>query len=118
VRVPPPCGFGISTARTGGGKYFDGRTRQVAAWGKTKTEAANSLRSILKERVKLGGAEGLKSSDRVSVAAELFMANLKALVDEGVRSPGTYYTYRQHLDKNILPRIGEVRLASIHPTGQ
>ena len=21
TRVPPPCGFGISTARTGGGKY-------------------------------------------------------------------------------------------------
>jgi hypothetical protein len=30
--------------------------------GKTKTEAANSLRSILKERVKLGGSEWLKSS--------------------------------------------------------
>jgi hypothetical protein len=29
---------------------FDGRTRQVAAWA----EAANSLRSVLKERVKKG----------------------------------------------------------------
>jgi hypothetical protein len=34
---------------------FDGRTRDVTARGKTKTEAANSLRSFLKERVKLRG---------------------------------------------------------------
>jgi integrase len=90
---------------------FDGRTRDVTARGKTKTEAANSLRSILKERVRLRGSEALKPSDRISLGAELFMANLRALVDEGVRSPGTYDTYRYHLDKNILPRIGEVRFA-------
>jgi hypothetical protein len=60
---------------------FDGRTMQVTAWGKTKTEAANSLGSILKEGVKPGGSEGLKSSDRVSVAAALFMVTLKALFD-------------------------------------
>jgi site-specific recombinase XerC len=39
------------------------------------------------------------------------MANLLALVDEGMRSPGTYETYRYHLDKNVLPRTGEVRFA-------
>jgi integrase len=88
---------------------FDGRTRQVAAWGKTKTGAANSLRTTMIERARLGGTDGLKPTDSFSVGAELFMANLKALVDEGVRAPGTYDTYRHHLDKNILPRIGEVR---------
>jgi integrase len=88
---------------------FDGRTRQVAAWGKTKTEAANNLRTVLKERAQRGGSDGLKPTDRFSVGAELFMANLKTLIDEGVRSPGTYDTYRHHLDKNVLPRMGEVR---------
>jgi hypothetical protein len=88
---------------------FDGRTREVAARGKTKTSAANNLRTILKERAERGGSGGLKPTDRFSVGAELFMANLKALVDEGVRAPGTYGTYRYHLDKNVLPRLGEIR---------
>jgi hypothetical protein len=89
---------------------FDGRTRRVAAWGKTKTAASNSLRLILKQRVTLRGSQALKSSDRVAAAIEMFMANLQALVDEEVRSPGTLYTYRQHIVKNILPRMGEVRI--------
>jgi hypothetical protein len=89
---------------------FDGRTRRVAAWGKTKAEASNNLRSVLKERMRLQGSEALKSTDRVAAAIEIFMANLQALVDEEVRSPGTLYTYRQHVEKNILPRIGEVRV--------
>lgn len=89
---------------------FDGRTREVAARGKTKTSAANKLRTILKERAEReGGSAGLKPTDRFSVGAELFMANLKALIDDGVRAPGTYDTYRYHLDKNILPRLGELR---------
>jgi integrase len=88
---------------------FDGRTREVAARGKTKTSAANNLRTILKERAKRGGSDGLKPTDRFSAGAELFMANLKALINEGVRAPGTYDTYRYHLDKNILPRLGELR---------
>jgi integrase len=88
---------------------FDGRTRLVAARAKTKTEAANNLRTILKERARRAGSDGLKATDRFSVGAELFMANLKALIDDGVRAPGTYDTYRYHLDKNILPRIGELR---------
>lgn len=89
---------------------FDGRTRMVGARGRTKTEARNTLRSVLKERVQLRGSEALKPSDRVAVAIEMFMANLQALVDEQVRSPGTLYTYRQHIDKNLLPRIGEIRI--------
>ncbi|MFC5267742.1 helix-turn-helix domain-containing protein [Kribbella qitaiheensis] len=88
---------------------FDGRTRLVAGRGRTKTEAANQLRTILKDRAKRAGSGGLQATDRFSVGADLFMANLKALVDEGVRAPGTYDTYKYHLDKNILPRIGALR---------
>lgn len=31
------------------------------------------------------------------------------LINDGIRAPGTYDTYRYHLDKNILPRLGELR---------
>jgi hypothetical protein len=89
-------------------RNFDGRRRQLAAWSKTKTGAANSLRTTSIERAGLGNTDGLKPTDRFSVGAELFMANLKALVDEGVRPPGTYDTYRHHLDKPSSHRGGSV----------
>jgi integrase len=88
---------------------FDGQTRLVAARGKNATEAANNLRAKLKDRAKRAGSDGLTGTDRFSVGAELFMANLKALIDDGVRKHGTYETYRYHLGKNVLPRIGNLR---------
>jgi hypothetical protein len=42
------------------------------------------------------------------MGAELFTADLKVLIKDGTRRPGTYDTYRYHLDKNVLPRIGEL----------
>jgi hypothetical protein len=53
---------------------FDGRTRRVSAWGKTATGAENNLRTKLKTRTKLRGSAEIKPDDRVSVAAELLLA--------------------------------------------
>ncbi|MFI6675238.1 helix-turn-helix domain-containing protein [Kribbella sp. NPDC050470] len=94
------------------GRYrdYDGRTRRVAAWGKTATEAENKLRAVLKTRMRLSGSAELKAEDRVSVAAELFLAEIKELGEQEVLAPGTYQTYRYQYDKNLAPRIAEVRL--------
>lgn len=88
---------------------FDGQVRVVSAWGTTKTGAENDLRALL-IGVRVGEADGVKAGDRVSVVIELFMSTVKALVDEDIYSPGTYDTYRYNIDKNLLPRIGEIRL--------
>ena len=38
------------------------------------------------------------------------MAEVQDLVDQDVLAPGTYQTYRYQYDKNLEPRIGELRL--------
>ncbi len=91
----------------------DGRTRRVAAWGKTATEAENRLRAVLKTRTRLSGSAEIKPESRVSVAVELFLAEVKELGEQDVLAPGTYQTYRYQYDKNLVPRIAEVRLVEL-----
>jgi integrase len=82
----------------------------VAAWGKTATDAENNLRTVVKTRTKLSGSAELKPEDRVSVAVELLLAEVKELGEQEVLAPGTYQTYRYQYDKNLAPRIAEIRL--------
>ncbi|MEU4193595.1 helix-turn-helix domain-containing protein [Kribbella sp. NPDC026611] len=93
--------------------YFrdlDGQTRPVAKWGDTADQAKNRLREALKSRQRIGGVGQLKSSDRVSTAAELFLAEVEDLVVQDVLAPGTHETYTYQYDKNLAPRIGGLRL--------
>ncbi|WP_433015844.1 helix-turn-helix domain-containing protein [Kribbella sp. CA-294648] len=92
---------------------FDGRTRRVTAWGKTATGAENNLRTKLKTRTKLRGSSEIKPDDRVAVAIELLLAEVKELGEQEVMAPGTYQTYRYQYDKNLAPRIAEVRLGEV-----
>jgi integrase len=92
---------------------FDGRTRRVTAWGKTATGAANNLRTKLTTRTKLRGSAEIKPDSRVSVAVELLLAEVKELGEQEVMAPGTYQTYRYQYDKNLAPRIAEVRLREV-----
>ena len=94
------------------GRYrdLDGRTRQVTAWGGSAGEAENNLRAKFKARRIVAESVELKSTDRVSIAAELFLAEVKDKVEQDALAPGTYDTYRYQYDKNLEPRIGELRL--------
>jgi len=91
----------------------DGRTRRVAAWGKSATEAENKLRTMLKTRTRLSGSAEIKPESRVSVAVELFLAEIKELGEQDVLAPGTHQTYRYQYDKNLAPRIAEIRLVEL-----
>ncbi|MEV0289553.1 helix-turn-helix domain-containing protein [Kribbella sp. NPDC050820] len=96
--------------------YFrdlDGRTRLAARWGKTSNEAENRLRAVLKERRRAGGSGQLSSKDRITVAVELYFAELEGLVEQDLRSPESYQTYRYQYDKNLESRIGELRLFEV-----
>jgi integrase len=92
---------------------FDGATRQVAAWGTTETAAKNTLRSKLKERVRLEGSTELKSSDRMYVLVELFLDGVRRAVEDGRLAPGTYETYTYQAQKNLIPRAGQLRLTEM-----
>ncbi len=89
---------------------FDGRTRKVAAWGTSRSDAKDRLRERLKTRVRTEGSAVLKSSDRVATAIELYFAEVKNRVDDGWLAPGTLETYRYQTVKNLAPRIGELQL--------
>jgi integrase len=93
----------------------DGKTRQVAANGKNKTLAANKLRKKLRQRTVRNASDGLRETDRFGKGAEQYMSNLKALIEEGVRSPTTFDTYKYQLSKNLLPRLGELRFYEVTP---
>ncbi|MBP2354922.1 integrase [Kribbella aluminosa] len=82
----------------------------MTKWGNSKTDAENKLRAALKTRQHLGQANGLQSSDRISTAVELFLAEVSDLIEQDVLAPNTYQTYRYQYDKNLAPRVAELRL--------
>lgn len=61
----------------------------------------------------MSAAGELSGGDPFSKAADLWMARLQRLASEGRRSPGTVQTYQGHLDKQVLPAIGSLRLREI-----
>jgi integrase len=89
---------------------FDGRSRQVEAYGRTPTAAANRLRQKLKERSERGRAGELTALHRFSEAATVWTERFEAMVADGRRSAGSLDTYRRQLDNHVLPALGEVRL--------
>jgi hypothetical protein len=90
---------------------FDGRTRTVTAYGRSRTLATNKLRERLKERSETGRRGELTAMHRFSAAADLWMEKLRGMVAEGRRAPGTVDTYERQLRNHVLPALGEVRLA-------
>lgn len=67
----------------------------------------------LRERASARHGGTLKSTDRFSVAATLWLDQLDAKVADGRRSPATRDAYRTKLEKHVLPALGEVRLGEI-----
>lgn len=90
---------------------FDGRTRTVTAYGRSRTLATNKLHERLKERAETGRQGELTAMHRFSAAADLWMEKLRGMVAEGRRSPGSVDTYERQLWNHVLPALGEVRLA-------
>lgn len=88
---------------------FDGITRQVPAYGRTKTEAESNLKDRLRERVRARGGGGLTAMDRFSVGAELWYAELLEKVADGTRSTGTRDSYEGALRNHVLPALKEIR---------
>ena len=89
---------------------FDGQVRVVESSGKSATAATQNLRQKLQNRTLAGRYGELTAVTRFSVAADLWLKKMDAMVGEGRRSPGTVDTYRRQLKNHVLPAIGEVRL--------
>src|SRR5688572_4559413 len=86
---------------------FDGMTRRVEARARTKTEAEANLLQKLRERAAVRHGGSLRSVDRFSTAADLWIGRVSDMVADGRRSPATLDTYRRHLDNHVLPAMGK-----------
>ena len=92
---------------------LDGVTREVKAEGRTKSSAEVTLLAKLRERSSARYGGSLKSTDRFSVAAQLWFEHVDEMVVDGRRSPGTRDAYRRKLDNHVLPALAEVRLGEV-----
>jgi integrase len=93
---------------------FDGRTRQVDAYGPSKTAAENNLQQKLIERRNGGRGSKLTGSDKFSLAADLWLEKFRQMVKDGKRSAGSLDTYRCHLERTLLPGLGNLRLGEMN----
>lgn len=92
---------------------FDGRTRQVGAYGSSKAAAEGNLLDKVTERRDAGGGNKLTGSDKFTKAADLWLMKFRQMVKDEKRSPGSLDTYRRHLDRTVLPALGAVRLGEM-----
>ena len=86
---------------------YDGRVRALERRVATKAAADRALKTALRDRAP-GQARGeLVADSRVTVLAEAWYAGLAAL------SPVTLQAYRDRLDRQILPRLGQLRIREL-----
>ena len=86
---------------------YDGRTRAVERHAKTKAAAERALKAALRDRAGEQAAGDITGESRVSVLAEAWYAGLADL------SPVTMQAYRDRLDRQILPRLGQLRVREL-----
>jgi integrase len=86
---------------------YDGRCRQVERHAKTKAAAEAALRLALRDRARFNVEGDITPSTRVDVLAEAWFAALENL------SPTTMQAYRNRLDQQVLPGLGNLRIREL-----
>jgi integrase len=117
-RKPLPLGtWGrISRTEAGPGRWvarcrfrdFDGRTRQIEAWGKTGAAAERALISALTDRAAPSDDELTPETTLARLAAKWL-----AEVDEGALATNTRQRYREVADDYVVAGLGSVRIREI-----
>ena len=88
----------------------DGRRRQVERWRKSKAAAAKALSEALRDRARIpGGDKDVTADTRLRVVAEAWYATLEGL------STNTMQAYRDRLNRQVIPSLGELRLREVTP---
>jgi integrase len=85
----------------------DGVVRAVERRGPTKASAERALKSALRDRAPVGASGEVTADSRVSALAEAWYAGLTDL------SPVTMQAYRDRLDRQILPGLGQLRVREL-----
>ncbi|MGK5112488.1 site-specific integrase [Geodermatophilus sp. CPCC 205506] len=86
---------------------YDGRCRQVERHATSKAAAQAALRLALRDRARFDVGGEISPNTRVNVLAEAWFAGLKNL------SPTTMQAYRNRLDQQVLPGLGNLRVREL-----
>ncbi|WP_245784544.1 site-specific integrase [Geodermatophilus amargosae] len=86
---------------------YDGRCRQVERSAKTKAAAEAALRLALRDRARFDTGGDITPDTRMSVLTEAWFTGLKNL------SPTTLQAYRNRVDQQILPGLGNLRVREL-----
>jgi len=114
ARPPLPLGaHGSITVKRDGAQWvarcrvrdLDGTTRRVVRWAPSKNAASKALQDALKERGGASQAMALGQHSRFREGAEVWFAKI-----EERRADSTADTYANCLKKQVLPKLGELRL--------
>jgi integrase len=92
---------------------LDGVVRLVKRSGKSRAAAERALRAALVDRRTPASGGAVTPDTRVSKVAGLWLAELEAAVDAGMRSPGTLDTYRSIYKQHVGPALGALRLREV-----
>lgn len=121
-RPPLPLGsYGkITTWEEGAGfiartkfRDFDGVVRLVKRTGKSRAAAERALKAALVTR-RAPVKDGEVTPDSLfGKVADLWLAELEGLVDEGQRSPGTLSTYSSIYEVRVKPALGALRIQEV-----
>jgi integrase len=86
---------------------YDGKCRQAERHAKTKAAAQAALRLAFRDRAQFDVAGDITPNTRVDALAEAWFAGLKNL------SPTTMQAYRNRLDQQVLPGLGNLRVREL-----
>ncbi|MGQ0482498.1 MAG: site-specific integrase [Pseudonocardia sp.] len=90
---------------------YDGTVRPVERHGTTKGAAENNLRTALRDRARVDGGSTIQPDTKVVVLAEAWYQSLTV----APRSITTMAQYRDRIDKQIIPSIGQLRVRELSP---
>jgi len=86
---------------------YDGRVRSIERHACSKVAAERALKVALRDRVPGQHGGEVTADSRVSVLAEFWYSHLEGL------SPVTMQAYRDRLDRQLLPRLGQLRIREL-----
>src|SRR5674476_1126084 len=85
----------------------DGRTRAMGRTGGSKAAAERALKEAIRDREEVHGGTDNTAGTRVRELAELWFGSLEH------QSPTTLQSYRNRVDKQILPALGSLRVREV-----
>lgn len=92
---------------------YDGVTRPVERTGSTQGKAIARLKEAIRDRGRIDASAEITKDTKLKAVAELWFADIDAEVRSGKKSPNTGRQYRDRLDQQIIPAIGELRMCEV-----